>query len=633
MTIRQQKYLIIFLLIIVNSALSTLFIYFTHHWYAFLCILALDSFVISSSSILLFLQRMFFKKENKNIRIDPKNYLYVVPCYNESEEELKNTLNSLTLQRTVSGDKRMLFIVCDGTVKGKHKKPKNDLILQNILDINQESHITTDLILKKLLNVQDLGEVYEYKTWDGNINYIKIYKGTYKYLVESIDFVLCIKQNNYGKRDSLVLVRKLCYGYNIGREDDSVLSMDINYIFYEKYKKTIDYIIGIDADTIFDYNCSYELINGLESNPMNMGCVGYVDINTTRHKYSPWILYQYAEYAFAQCLKRYAQSNITHKVSCLSGCNQILRVVEETCGDKILDKFYYLPNENDNIFTHIRSYASEDRNHVCLMLSMYPYVRSVQTLDAICYTNVPMDWSVFLSQRRRWNLGANSNDMMLVHLPGINIFEKISALINVVTFATSPFIFIATIYFIKTIITSPSMLMLYLSVIIIIPFLYALSIPIFIKKQSYTYYYLAWFTFFTMCSIVNLLTYFYSIIHIDVMKWGKTRSIEKDKEKNKEKNKNNTMILINNKLELEQKSYLEEENIEEDIEKGNEKEIEEKEIEEKKIEEKEIEEYNDEEDIEKGTVEEYNDEEIGEEIDEELTEYGFIQERERETDV
>ncbi len=557
MTIRQQKYLIIFLLTIVNSALSSLFIYFTNYWYAFLGILALDSFVISISSVLLFLQRMFLKKEKKYVRIDPKNYLYVVPCYNESEDELKNTLNSITLQRTVSGDKRMLFIVCDGIVKGKYKPPTNDLILQNILDINHENHISTDLILKKILNIQELGEVYEYKTWDGNMNSVKIYKGTYKYLMESIDFILFIKQNNYGKRDSLVLVRKLCYGYNIGREDDGELSMDINYIFYEKYKKPIDYIIGIDADTIFDYNCSYELINGLESNPMNMGCVGYVDINRTQYKYSPWILYQYAEYTFAQCLKRYAQSNITHKVSCLSGCNQILRIAEETCGDKILNKFYYLPNEDDNIFTHIRSYASEDRNHVCLMLSMYPYVRSVQTLDAICYTNVPMNISVFLSQRRRWNLGANSNDMMLVCLPGINIFEKIAAFINVLTFATSPFIFIATIYFIKTIITSPSMLMLYLSIIIMIPFLYALSIPIFIKKQSYIYYYLSWFTFFIICSIVNLLTFFYSIVHIDVMKWGKTRSIEK---------------TINN---LDQSSsYIVNENINENI---NEKEENEKE--------------------------------------------------------
>ena len=127
-------------------------------------------------------------------------------------------------------------------------------------------------------------------------------------------------------------------------------------------------------------------------------------------------MYQYAEYTFAQCLKRFAQSNITHKVSCLSGCNQILRVTEETCGETILQKFNYLPNENDNIFDHIRSYAIEDRNHVCLMLSTYPYVHTVQTLDAIAYTNVPTTIPIFLSQRRRWNLGANSNDMMLIYL-------------------------------------------------------------------------------------------------------------------------------------------------------------------------------------------------------------------------
>ena len=99
------------------------------------------------------------------------------------------------------------------------------------------------------------------------------------------------------------------------------------------------------------------------------------------------------------------------------------------------------------------------------------------------------------------------------------------------------------------------------------------------------------------------------------MKWGKTRSIEKDKDKNK--NNSNTLILINNKLD--QKSYIDEE----DIEKGKvDEEIDEKVVEEI---EKKIEEYNDEEDIEKGKVEEEDNYEEG----------GFIQEheQERETDV
>jgi hypothetical protein len=73
---------------------------------------------------------------------------------------------------------------------------------------------STDVILKKLLNVNSLGEYYQYKTWDDTYNIITIYRGKYTHLVETVDFILFIKQFNYGKRDSLVLARKLCYNYN-----------------------------------------------------------------------------------------------------------------------------------------------------------------------------------------------------------------------------------------------------------------------------------------------------------------------------------------------------------------------------------------------------------------------------------
>ena len=163
-------------------------------------------------------------------------------------------------------------------------------------------------------------------------------------------------------------------------------------------------------------------------------------------------MYQYAEYYYSQCLKRQQQSNLTHKVNCLSGCVQILKVCDETCGDYILNKFNYLPSQEDNIFNHIRSYASEDRNHVCIMLSEFPYVETRQNLRATAYTRVPMNKTIFLSQRRRWSLGASSNDMLLIVMANINLYERISALINLITYALSPFIFIATIMFIKSII-------------------------------------------------------------------------------------------------------------------------------------------------------------------------------------
>ena len=101
---------------------------------------------------------------------------------------------------------------------------------------------------------------------------------------------------------------------------------------------------------------------------------------------------------------------------------------------------------------------------------MYPYVKSTQTLKAVAYTNVPTSMNVFLSQRRRWTLGATTNDMLLVQLPNINPFERIAAFVNVLIFCLTPFVFIATLMFLKAIITAPSMLMLYLSIIIFIPF-------------------------------------------------------------------------------------------------------------------------------------------------------------------
>jgi chitin synthase len=524
MNLQQQKRLIAFILFCINLLLSTTFLIYQSDWYVYLFILIAAS-LINAFSVLCITGFKMITNDNKNKdRIESKNYVYVVPCYNESEDELKQSLNSLTLQRTVTGDKRSLLILCDGIVKGKGNS------------------LTTDAILKNILSIDELADFYDYKTWDDDRNIIKIHKGIYKYLNDMIDFILIIKDKNYGKRDSLVLARKMCYNYNehnynernLNTLNEFAVSDSLFKYFYEMFKTiydtNIDYIIGIDADTIFDYNCSYELIQAIEKDKDIHGCVGYVDIlpANNKQKYSPYILYQYGEYMFSQCLRRLAQSNITKKVNCLSGCNQILRVSKETCGPHILNVLNYLPSEDENIFNHIRSYASEDRNHICHMLSMYPHVKSTQTLKAIAYTNVPTSMNVFLSQRRRWTLGATTNDMLLVQLPNINPFERIAAFVNVLIFCLTPFVFIATLMFLKAIITAPSMLMLYLSIIIFIPFLYALTIPVFIRPLSFRdsmYYYLSYLFFLGAGSFMKLITYGYSIYHMDSITWGRTREL------------------------------------------------------------------------------------------------------------
>ena len=514
--IKHQKYILILGIISINVVLITTFLVYPEKWYAFLPFLIFASLINASSVLLILSHKMGHAPMGVNQRSEAKNYIYIIPCYNESFTELQMMLTSIHAQQTFQGDTRSLLIICDGSVQG------------------QGNDMATDGILKQILNIDEENEepfINSYKTWDGRPNSVTMYEGEFK----GLNYFLIIKATNYGKRDSLVLARQLCYEFNTNtglttHANEHLFDHIEPYLTCVYGGETIDYIIGIDADTLFDYNCSYELIRTMENGgPTVVGCVGLVDITPTYHPWSPFVLYQYAEYRIAQSLRRLTQSLVTGKVSCLSGCNQILRICKETCGAEILAKFNYLPPENDNLFNHIRSFASEDRNHVCLMLSMYPEVKTVQNMLAIAYTTVPNSFNVFFSQRRRWSLGASLNDLLLVTLPGINIFERISAVVNCINYVTSPFITVASAVMIKAFIQGPTYLMLMLSILIFIPQGYNLLLPFFqgfFFRQS-LYFYLAYTVYIVVAIPLNLCIFANSVCNMDVLKWGKTRAVAK----------------------------------------------------------------------------------------------------------
>lgn len=537
--IKIQKYGIIGILICINTLLSTTFIIYEKYWYAFLFILAIGSSLLAIMSINLIAVAIhkFLTKPKYSIKYNMKNrtYCYIIPCYNESTEELQRTLDSVSLQQPYSSaDNRIIFIVCDGKVVGKGNSTSTDKILiQDILykSISKISLHTND--------INDTNNFYSYKTWNDKWHVIDLYEGNYR----NVPYILIVKNTNYGKRDSLVLVRRFLFYYNkLVSTQKNIVNIIANSWFNNNFwtalssnlqlkignSTIIDYIIGTDADTVLDINCSRHLISSIEERPNIMGCVGLVDISIECNPWSPYVLYQKAEYLFAQLLKRRHQSLITHKVNCLSGCVQILRVGLETCGPLILDIFNSLPHDSHNIFNHIRSYASEDRNHVCHMLSLYPYVETTQNIHAVAYTKVPIDYKILLSQRRRWSLGAISNDIMLLYLRGINPWERIIAASNIIIFSMGPFITIATGYFIRALIQHSSLLMLYLSISLIIPFCYGLTIPYItrINIQQTAYYYASYLFYITTGVIVNLAIFIYSVWNIDTMNWGKTRSID-----------------------------------------------------------------------------------------------------------
>lgn len=143
----------------------------------------------------------------------------------------------------------------------------------------------------------------------------------------------------------------------------------------------VDILIGMDADTFFEPICISELIKQSHYKH-TVGVCGYVAVDFQGHNWSPWRLYQNAEYTISQCLRRLHQSIATHKVSCLPGCCQLLKICETTCGDRVLlDRFGYHPTVTDNLLKQIRATASEDRNRkfiakiLCIRIADFPSFR------------------------------------------------------------------------------------------------------------------------------------------------------------------------------------------------------------------------------------------------------------------
>lgn len=244
------------------------------------------------------------------------------------------------------------------------------------------------------------------------------------------------------------------------------------------------------------------------------------------------MLYQFAEYISAQCLRRRFQSKFTKKVNCLSGCNQLIKVCQETCGEAILTEFNKKPVDSANITEIILSTASEDRNHVTLMFKLYPEVKTLQESSAIVYTNVPTRLKKFLIQRKRWSLGAFFNDLLLIINRKHNFVERLTSFVNVFTYIINPFIIVASGQFLYAIIEHPNMLMLFLSIIMFQIVLHNLITPLVFYNLGgrIGYYYLGLLIYYCAGIFLTGAQYIYTGIYLDNFNWNKKEIVDKNKE-------------------------------------------------------------------------------------------------------
>lgn len=160
----NQKLLVFSLWFCINVALIVTAIVFSNYWYIFIVPLSLSTSFNCLSVIVIVLVRiknLFIKqKKAEKSEYSKRNLAFLVPCYNETEDELKNTIDSIKNQDDLENNNKMLFIVCDGRVKSQNAETSTDNILKNMF--KQET--VNSMVFKDA-----------YNTWSGEKNNVEVF--------------------------------------------------------------------------------------------------------------------------------------------------------------------------------------------------------------------------------------------------------------------------------------------------------------------------------------------------------------------------------------------------------------------------------------------------------------------------
>ncbi|KPM35338.1 hypothetical protein AK830_g11236 [Neonectria ditissima] len=522
--LRLQKWALISGLAMLNGALIYVGYMYAQVYYFFLVLLSSNTMLQAAMCICIVLHwfvthvLLFWWHPKENIPEEPEKMVMLLPCYNETYDELKRSLDSLITQKNIDSHPRVIFIVVDGNVRGPGmEKTTQGYLLEDILEPGPSRFFENG-----------------YRARDGLFMPVKTQTGFYK----GIPYVFVGKRYNQGKRDSLCFARSFLYHFK--QRSENIITMFNNELFeylgnnfVQAGVENIDYLCGMDADTVFDDYCVWEMLREIRKNPKVVGVCGHVCVDYDGHNWGWWSLYQSVEYSQTQGLRRMFQSRITGKVNCLPGCCQLIRVDEATFGDSVLrERFGYCPKPNDVMTQHIMGNYSEDSIHASIIFSLFPAKQTAQALRAKAFTIVPQNWKVFLSQRKRWALGSISNEFVMIFRPGIILIERLQSLIAVVTWAITPFIIAAFVQLMivfakrgKEVMSDP--VFLGLICVLFFRYVYSFCIGFWLPRNTLErfQYFIGFFLHIVTSPFMNIIILVYSLFHSDDFKWGKTREV------------------------------------------------------------------------------------------------------------
>jgi chitin synthase len=433
------------------------------------------------------------------------NIVAFIPVYKESEEQLLKTINSVMSNK--GNQYLMLCIVSEGATVYK---------LETIFDVVLFTHRSS------------------YNSWKGDLLYANVYYGK----KSNIDVILIVKESRMGKKDSIIMCNDI---FNSKRANISYKSDDFSKFIRDNINEffnvqSFDYMFCTDADTVLSDNTLLCLSNSIKSKNAIASCGIVNTIDTMKNKSISVKLIsnlQNYQYLYGQYLRR-TNEDLVNQVLCLPGCISMFKLNLKTSG-KALEMFSELPDTNNMISSTVQLVGTDRRYTSCLIQNNK---NAKIVLDKRChaYTVPPSDFSLYVSQRRRWSSNMYFNGLVNIFAPNINIMLRFFNLLDYLRLSLVYFRLFNTVYFIYLI----SMSNTYVSIIRFIPVIVIVMFPtfcFFIYSLFVSHLRKNYFTFLLMYLLNKVFTLISSVIIMIVMlfnignfNWDvKTDKVDKDK--------------------------------------------------------------------------------------------------------
>ena len=341
----------------------------------------------------------------------------LVTCYSEGGDGIRTTLDSVATTDYPNSHK-LILVICDGLIKGHGEEFTTPEI---VLGMMKDHTILPD-------EVQPFSYV-AVASGAKRHNMAKIYSGFYDYgdnsavprdaqqRVPMMCVVKCgtpdeatkAKPGNRGKRDSQIILmsflQKVMFDERMTELEYEMFNgiwkiTGISADFYEV-------VLMVDADTKAYPDSLTHMCSAMVKDPEVMGLCGETKIANKR---TSWVtMIQVFEYFISHHQAKSFESCFGG-VTCLPGCFSMYRIKSPKGGQNywvpILANPDIVEHYSENVVETLHDknllLLGEDRFLSTLMLRTFPKRKQIFVPQAVCKTQVPDEFKVLLSQRRRW---------------------------------------------------------------------------------------------------------------------------------------------------------------------------------------------------------------------------------------